>query len=117
MRRCDARGTRDNGENWFLPPSGYGQIIPTESLSNKQPKCIDVTNGANTDGTKLQIFDCVTGNTNQIFSIDQFVSLTDTISWVGTNKCVDLTGGNTTSGNEVCPFEFYGFSKVIDTII
>ena len=30
-------------------------------------KCLDVTDGVNVDGTKLQIWDCFAGNTNQQF--------------------------------------------------
>ncbi|KAF7373795.1 hypothetical protein MSAN_00591200 [Mycena sanguinolenta] len=58
-------------------------------------KCIDVTNGVNADGTKLQIWTCVKGSTNQ-----QWISVTDsTFQWSGTDKCIDLTNGVITDGN------------------
>ncbi|KAJ7865539.1 ricin B lectin domain-containing protein, partial [Mycena leptocephala] len=58
-------------------------------------KCIDVTGGVNADGTKLQIWTCDEGNTNQ-----QWTSVTDsTFQWSGTNKCIDLTDGKITDGN------------------
>ncbi|KAJ6600672.1 ricin B lectin domain-containing protein, partial [Mycena sp. CBHHK59/15] len=58
-------------------------------------KCIDVTGGVNADGTKLQIWTCSVGNTNQ-----QWISVTDfTFQWSGTDKCIDLTGGSITDGN------------------
>ncbi|KAF8196329.1 ricin B lectin domain-containing protein [Mycena galopus ATCC 62051] len=58
-------------------------------------KCIDVTDGANADGTKLQIWTCAEGNTNQ-----QWVSVTDsTLQWSGTDKCIDLTNGGISDGN------------------
>ncbi|KAJ7092400.1 ricin B lectin domain-containing protein [Mycena belliarum] len=60
-------------------------------------KCIDVTNGVNADGTKLQIWTCVPGSTNQ-----QFISLNDfTLQWAGTNKCIDLSDGKITDGNQL----------------
>ncbi|KAJ7192229.1 ricin B lectin domain-containing protein [Mycena pura] len=58
-------------------------------------KCIDVTNGVNADGTKLQIWTCANQNTNQMW-----VSRTDgTFQWSGTDKCIDLTDGKITDGN------------------
>jgi hypothetical protein len=50
-----------------------------------------VKDDVNADGTKLQIWDCTEGNTNQ-----QFVVVSNAgglIQWVGTNKCIDLTNG------------------------
>ncbi|KAF7369719.1 hypothetical protein MVEN_00303400 [Mycena venus] len=58
-------------------------------------KCIDVKDGVNADGTKLQIWTCADGNKNQ-----EWVSVTDsTFQWNGTNKCIDLTDGKITEGN------------------
>ncbi|KAJ7494318.1 ricin B lectin domain-containing protein [Mycena galericulata] len=72
----------------------------TEQNAGPQPitifgdKCIDVVNGVNADGTPLQIWTCVPGNTNQ-----QWVSVTDfTFQWNGTDKCIDLTGGAIADG-------------------
>ncbi|KAJ7305538.1 ricin B lectin domain-containing protein, partial [Mycena albidolilacea] len=58
-------------------------------------KCIDVKDGVDADGTKLQIWSCVQGSKNQ-----QWISLTDsTFQWSGTNKCIDLSDGKITDGN------------------
>ncbi|KAJ7810273.1 ricin B lectin domain-containing protein [Mycena olivaceomarginata] len=58
-------------------------------------KCIDVKDGVNADGTKLQIWSCVENSKNQ-----QWISVTDgTFQWSGTNKCIDLTDGKITDGN------------------
>ncbi|KAJ7708044.1 ricin B lectin domain-containing protein [Mycena rosella] len=58
-------------------------------------KCIDVTNGVNADGTKLQIWTCSEGNNNQLWT-----SLNDfTFQWSGTNKCIDLSDSKITDGN------------------
>ncbi|KAJ7703936.1 ricin B lectin domain-containing protein [Mycena rosella] len=57
-------------------------------------KCIDVTGGVNADGTKLQIWTCSAGNTNQ-----EWISVNDfTLQWAGTNKCIDLSGGTIADG-------------------
>ncbi|KAJ7875056.1 ricin B lectin domain-containing protein [Mycena leptocephala] len=61
-------------------------------------KCLDVKDGVNADGTKLQIWTCAAGNTNQ-----QWISAgqpgTPQIVWAGKNKCVDVTNGNVTNEN------------------
>ncbi|KAJ7240055.1 hypothetical protein C8J57DRAFT_103292 [Mycena rebaudengoi] len=56
-------------------------------------KCLDVPNGENTNGVKLQICTCAAGNTNQLFQMRR-----DRIEWKGSNKCLDLTDGNSTIG-------------------
>ncbi|KAJ6493311.1 ricin B lectin domain-containing protein [Mycena sanguinolenta] len=61
-------------------------------------KCLDVTNGANVDGTKLQIWTCASGNTNQLWLP---AGQDSTITWAGQNKCVDLTNGLVTDGNQI----------------
>ncbi|KAJ7721352.1 ricin B lectin domain-containing protein [Mycena maculata] len=58
--------------------------------------CLDVTNGVNEDGTLLQIWSCVEGNTNQ-----QWLSVGNTLQWNGTDKCVDLTNGVITDGQPI----------------
>ncbi|KAG7090701.1 hypothetical protein E1B28_009795 [Marasmius oreades] len=75
----------------------------TRQNSGPQPlkifgdKCLDVKDGNNADGTKLQIWTCVNGNTNQLW-----ISVTDfTFQWAGTNKCIDLTDGNINDGNQL----------------
>jgi hypothetical protein len=47
-------------------------------------KCLDVPDGKDADGTKLHIWTCVDGNTNQMW---EFAS-DNTIRWVGHNKYV-----------------------------
>ncbi|KAJ7493560.1 ricin B lectin domain-containing protein [Mycena latifolia] len=65
-----------------------------QSITVFGDKCIDVTGGVNADGTKLQIWTCTAGNTNQ-----QWISVTDfTLQWAGTDKCIDLTDGKITDG-------------------
>ncbi|KAK1231148.1 hypothetical protein PQX77_005739 [Marasmius sp. AFHP31] len=60
-------------------------------------KCLDVKDGANTDGTKLQIWTCTPGSTNQLWiSVNDF-----TFNWAGTDKCIDLTDGNIADGNQL----------------
>ncbi|KAL5507691.1 hypothetical protein ACEPAH_5309 [Sanghuangporus vaninii] len=59
-------------------------------------KCLDVIDGVNADGTKLQIWDCSNnGNANQ-----QFYYTGDfRLAWTDHGKCVDLTDGNLSDGN------------------
>jgi len=72
--------------------TGQGPASPIVAFGNK---CLDVTNGANSDGTKLQLWTCAKGNTNQMWNVDS----DGTIHWAGTNKCVDNTGGVTKNAN------------------
>jgi hypothetical protein len=57
-----------------------------------------VPNGSTANGVKLQIWTCTAGNTNQIFKVHAGLSQ---IEWNGKGKCLDLTNGNSTSGNPV----------------
>ncbi|KAG7087972.1 hypothetical protein E1B28_012012 [Marasmius oreades] len=63
-----------------------------------QDLCVDVTNGANNDGTKLQLWTCTPGNTNQLWSHTSSLGIWQ---WAGTNKCIDLTDGNVNDGNQL----------------
>jgi hypothetical protein len=60
-------------------------------------KCLDVTNGSTTNGNKMQIYSCASGNKNQ-----QFTTSGTTIKWANHNECLDLTDGNTSDGTVVC---------------
>lgn len=59
-------------------------------------KCLDVTDGSTADGTKLQVWTCSSGNTNQRFTYS-FWDMT--LKWTNTNMCLDLTDGSTADGN------------------
>jgi len=61
-------------------------------------KCLDVTNGANTNGNKLQVWDCSSGNANQQFDYTKFGD--NHIKWTK-GKCIDLTDGSMANGNRV----------------
>ncbi|KAJ7193906.1 ricin B lectin domain-containing protein [Mycena pura] len=68
-------------------------------------KCLDVTDGQNVDGVKLQVWTCVDGNTNQEFQHSGGAILNqpnDIIEWLThPNKCMDLTDGDETNGNQI----------------
>ncbi|KAJ7133277.1 ricin B lectin domain-containing protein [Mycena epipterygia] len=77
--------------NWTAPFAPLtGQVV---TFGNK---CLDVPNGNNVNGVKLQIWTCAAGNTNQMFTIHR-----QQIEWKGTGKCLDLTDGNSTIGNAI----------------
>jgi len=81
---------------WVIPADGQTGTISTFTGRATPAQCLDVTNGVNADGTKLQTWACTPGDTNQQFFISG-----GTITWVGTGKCVDLTNGNSTNGNQL----------------
>ncbi|KAG7091228.1 hypothetical protein E1B28_010279 [Marasmius oreades] len=65
-------------------------------------KCLDVKDGVNQDGTKLQIWTCSDKNPNQQWIPVDGVLFNDfTFQWAGTNKCIDLTDGNINDGNQI----------------
>ncbi|KAF5331745.1 hypothetical protein D9758_017188 [Tetrapyrgos nigripes] len=61
-------------------------------------KCLDVKDGQNVNGVKLQIWTCSTGgNPNQNF----FYTGDYHLSWTNHGKCMDLPDGNTGNGNPI----------------
>jgi hypothetical protein len=86
-----------------FPDGNITWIVPVEPLTGPlktfNNKCLDVPNGSTANGVKLQVWDCSPGNTNQLFKFHPGVSQ---IEWNGMGKCLDLTNGNSTSGNPVC---------------
>jgi hypothetical protein len=69
-------------------------------------KCIDVKDGVNTNGVRLQTWTCVDGAANQQFLHrgGSVVTLpTEFIGWdAHPGLCMDLTDGINVSGNPVC---------------
>jgi len=61
-------------------------------------KCLDVKDGNNTNGAKLQIWTCGSGSANQAFFYNFW---NNQLSWTNMGKCVDLSGGRTTTGNAI----------------
>lgn len=59
--------------------------------------CVDVTNGGDWSGNKLQVWGCYAGSTNQAFTLSG-----NGIQWTaGDNMCFDLTDGAGYDGTEV----------------
>ncbi|KAH8818654.1 ricin B lectin domain-containing protein [Flagelloscypha sp. PMI_526] len=83
---------------------GYpNQVWTFDGFAMKQGNfCLDVTNGSNTNGVKLQVWTCAAGNTNQRFTHaggDLLYFPDDRFTWAGKNKCVDLTDGSVADSN------------------
>ncbi|KAJ7628034.1 ricin B lectin domain-containing protein, partial [Mycena polygramma] len=68
---------------------------PIQAFGNK---CIDVTDGVNADGTKLQIWTCVEGSANQQYL---WINNGTQIQWAGTDFCIDLTDGKSVNGQPI----------------
>ncbi|KAF7369740.1 hypothetical protein MVEN_00305700 [Mycena venus] len=92
VHNCNSESLTNQGWNATF----YGRTsTDPEQIRVFGNKCIDVKDGVNADGTKLQIWTCTAGNKNQLW-----ISETDdTFRWAGTNKCIDLTDGKITDGN------------------
>ncbi|KAH8818653.1 ricin B lectin domain-containing protein [Flagelloscypha sp. PMI_526] len=91
IKTCDGRHNYPN------------QIWTFDGYAFKQGNfCLDVTNGNNANGVKLQVWTCGSGNANQQFSHaggNLLFYPNDRFTWVGKNKCVDLTGGSVADSN------------------
>ena len=70
-------------------------------------KCLDVTDGEDSNGVKVQIWDCVPGNVNQQWSYVGNFHLT----WADSDRCLDVTNGNRTNGNRV---QIWDCSKCVE---
>ncbi|KAJ6532355.1 ricin B lectin domain-containing protein [Mycena capillaripes] len=86
-------GTNATALNSWVVPNGTGSVGTLQVFGDK---CLDVTGGTNTDGTKLQIWTCAAGNTNQMW-----VPALGSLVWSGKDKCLDVTNGNITDGNQI----------------
>lgn len=73
----------------------------TGSISVFGNMCLDVTNGVNESGTRLQIYDCTEGDANQMWQASTISNGLQTVSWVGSTRCIDLTGGTQTADTPV----------------
>jgi len=83
----------------YCGAAGYGAswLWQDGSLQIFSDYCLDVTDGADKDGTKLQIYQCAKGNKNQQWKFNSNYS----IEWVGHDKCIDLTDGNLSPQNQL----------------
>lgn len=77
-------------QGWTIPLSAFGPI----SIGGK---CLDVTGGADANGTPLQVWDCFAGSANQKWLyFPNSLSTTPTIQWAHHSRCVNavnrLTG-------------------------
>ncbi|KAJ7278048.1 ricin B lectin domain-containing protein [Mycena rebaudengoi] len=108
IQGCVSVAENANGETVFIHDCNTQKVLANQdweatwairggtapgSINIFGDKCIDVPNGANADGTTLQIWTC-TGGPNQ-----KFISTIDRkFKWAGSNKCIDLTGGRIVDG-------------------
>ncbi|KAF9263019.1 ricin B lectin [Marasmius fiardii PR-910] len=92
IESCIASGDI-SGQNWTFTQNGVPQQLSILGGS----LCLDVINGVNTNGTRLQVFTCTPGNTNQLW-----IPLSNSLfQWAGTDKCIDLTDGNVNPGTQL----------------
>jgi hypothetical protein len=83
--------TGGSDQEWKFDPEG------AISLYN-HTKCMDVADGANKDGTKVQVWDFVYEGSNRGFGYTKYGD--NHIQWTK-GKCLDLTNGVMTNGNQV----------------
>jgi len=88
--------TASQYDEFIYTSTGQLELVDT---STQAPKgvCLDVTNGDDADGTIVQLWSCVTGNTNQVWETDG-----STIRWkTDTSKCLDVTNGVFEDGTKI----------------
>lgn len=63
-------------------------------------KCLDVKDGANKDGTRLQVWGCgPANNANQKWNYNKW---DNTLEWYTKGKCMDVVDGQQADGTQVC---------------
>jgi hypothetical protein len=99
MAACNSANV--TGVTWSFDTAS-GASAPIKLTRNGVTKCLDVKDGLNNNGQKLQVWTCYEGNQNQQFRI----STDDTdavIQWArNPDKCLDLTDGREAAGTPVC---------------
>ena len=88
--------TGEDDQRWSF--NNHGAIT---AYSGK--KCLDVTDGVNSNGVKIQLWDCLEEkNVNQRWDYGPLVAqFANHLSWSSHWRCLDLTDGDTTNGNRV----------------
>ncbi|KAK1231873.1 hypothetical protein PQX77_005010, partial [Marasmius sp. AFHP31] len=82
---------------WVVPRSTLNGIISTFDGT----KCLDLTNGAVSNGTPLQIWSCDAQNPNQAWRVEGLTPKRNPlISKTGTEKCVDVKDGKFVPGGD-----------------
>jgi len=76
-------------------------------------KCLEVTDGVNSNGVKLQIWDCGSTNVNQQW----FWASDNHLSWTNHGRCLDLTDGNPANGNRVQIWDCNGCVEAFNTCL
>ncbi|PVF97137.1 hypothetical protein CPB86DRAFT_798281 [Serendipita vermifera] len=86
----------DSGHNIWTLSDLFRLEGETEGVNHLKmgERCLDVTDGSDIDGNKLQIWPCINGNKNQIWDLNGGM-----IRWHNHNKCLDLTDGK--EGNKI----------------
>ncbi|KAJ7097718.1 ricin B lectin domain-containing protein [Mycena epipterygia] len=99
-RKCLTAGSPTNGapveieDCAFTGATSQSWTLSGSTLQIFDNFCLDVTNGATADGTRLQVWECTEGDTNQQWTVSG-----NTIKWNKESSCLDLTNGNLTDGN------------------
>jgi hypothetical protein len=81
VRVTDCSSSITDNMVWGVMPGGSAN-----KLGVFQNKCLDVPGGVTSDGTKLQIWTCYEGNTNQLWQLTSG----NMITWASHNKYVFL---------------------------
>lgn len=80
----DCVGPAMRTRTWFVAQgssaTGAGPVGQIQAFN--KTFCLDVKDGINADGTKLQIWTCANGNRNQLWQVNG----DNTINWAGSNK-------------------------------
>ncbi|GAA1995599.1 LamG-like jellyroll fold domain-containing protein [Catenulispora subtropica] len=86
---------------WKFGTDGTVRIMGSNPAAPPN-KCLD-TGGVNTSGSKVTLFDCQNGNTNQQWNIVPSTNYPGLISLrnPATNMCLDNPFGNTNDGNQI----------------
>lgn len=68
-------------------------------------KCLDATDGVNSNGVKLQLWDCWPNSVNQQW----WWTGDNHLAWTNHGRCVDLTDGSLANGNRAQIWDCSGY--------
>lgn len=102
LQRCDPTNIH---QRFIVHKTGFGFIRSAASPF----KCIDVQNGANKNGNRIQVWDCQTGNPAQSFSGLNGLKQ-DRIMW-RSDKCLDVRDHGDYVGNTLQLWECLGWNS------
>ncbi|MDG6107961.1 arabinofuranosidase catalytic domain-containing protein [Dactylosporangium aurantiacum] len=87
----------------YAPAGGGNPQQNVQLVGGQSGRCVDVPNGSTTNGTQVQLWDCISNSTAQRWTYTAARQLQ-----VYGNKCLDASGGGTSNGTQAIIWDCHG---------